>query len=141
MQKNHIFYLKNNNVDVIFKNNTFIAEKFDADNGFGTVSFFGNILLIEQSLFLSNKNSEGACVFIDSDYDFRDLTITITSTHFENNYAFSGSAIFFGFMISEIIANFSNITCSSNYASNCNHFIYFLILIKKSGWMWNYTIF
>lgn len=84
--------------------------------GFGTVSFFGAVLYIENCFFIENMNYDGAGLFLDTGYYLLLMEITVKNTIFQKNTAKRGPGLFFGFYIWKIKAIFKNVQCVTNEA-------------------------
>ena len=100
------------------------------DPGLGTISFFGQSLTIDSTVFVNNFNSKAGGIYIDGYSDVFNLSVTLTNILFENNSVVtSGGAFYIGAGLLNLNGIFRNITCRNNSAA-LRKFFRNLIIIK-----------
>jgi len=105
-------------LDSLFSNNfldTFSNDTLILDSGLGTISFYGQNLTIEQSIFHNNFNTEGGGVYMDGFSNTYIMNIFFKDVIFENNSVSSnGGAFYLGYGIMNLNGVFESITCRNN---------------------------
>ena len=103
----------------MFRNNTLITtinRTLNESRAFGTLSFFGSQLVINNSIFEFNINNEGSGLYIDGGANLYTITTMIINSYFDSNVAVSGAGIYLGSNIWKIKALLKNLYCSNNNA-------------------------
>ena len=101
------------------------------ESGTSTICFVGLNFNIFNTTFLSNENSRGAAIFIDSASNLFILNIFFNLVYFMNNFAYlQGGAFFFSYGINQMNAVMDKILCRNNYGAASKTSIKILILIN-----------
>ena len=122
-----------NCIDAYFVNNKLVpyqSAKISDNNilydpGLGTLSFFGNSLIMQTIVFANNYNSKAAGIYIDGHSDVLNLDLSLIDIYFANNLAeINGGALYIGSGILNLKSLFQNITCFNNSAYSHIFFLF-----------------